>query len=190
MLDVRAFAKRVTRESIATALTFGGSAFMMVVDFTTDFPTAGKGRFAAIWAFGLALGAFFYYLSLELPRAEILQVAQDRGGVVSEGELATSLGVGPEIIKRTLAYLQQLGLACPKWQELEKNLWEFPDYVKLPMGQAIEIARKQGGRVSVADLLGSGHSLDVAEETLETLASKGLGRGEGTGDARAVVLEG
>jgi hypothetical protein len=189
MVDIKAFAARIQRRTLAAAILFLGGAGMLVVDFTTDFPTRGKGAFAGLWLFAMAVGAWFYYLSMELPRAELMQIAQERGGVVTEGELATALGVGPELIKRTLAYLQTLGIAAPRWEELRKNLWEFPDYVKLPVGEAIALARKQGGRVTVADLLDGGHSLEVAQETVETLAAKGIGHNEGVGNARAVVLE-
>jgi hypothetical protein len=190
MIDIRAFATRVRRRAAAAACLFFGGAFMLLVDFTTNFPTRGKGEFAALWLFSVALGAFFYYLSLELPRAEIMQIAQERGGLVTEGELATALGAGPEVVRRTLAYLQRLGIASPQWTELRRNLWEFPDYVKLPMREAVTLAKTKGGCVTIADLLAQGHSLDVAEETLETLTQKGLGRTEGAGQARSVVLEG
>jgi hypothetical protein len=190
MIDIRAFARRVRRRATAAACLFLGGTLMLLVDFTTSFPTEAKGEFAAVWLFSIALGVFFYVLSLELPRAEVMQVAQERGGLVTEGELATALGVGPEVIRRTLTYLQRLGIACPQWTELRRNLWEFSDYIKLPMREAITMAKAKGGRVTVADLLAQGHSLDIAEETVETLAEKGLGRGEGTGEGRGVVLEG
>jgi hypothetical protein len=59
---------------------------------------------------------------------------------------------------------------------LQKNLWEFPDYVKLPISQVIDLAQKQGGRVTLQDLVASGYSLDVAQQTFDAIQQKGLAR--------------
>jgi len=41
---------------------------------------------------------------------------------------------------KTLAQLQKLKLAVPRWQEFRRNIWEFPDYMDLPIAPSPELA--------------------------------------------------
>lgn len=187
MVDITAFAKRIRRRSTIAAGLFFGGALMLVIDFTTKFPTAAKGEFAFVWLFMMAIGGFFYYLSMELPTKEILQLAQDYKGLVTVGEIATGLGINPDLAIRALRHLQQVGMTEPHWQELQKNLWEFPDYVQLPIAEAIDLARKHGGKLTLQDLVARGYTLDVAQQTFETIQQKGLAH-EHDGDRLSILL--
>jgi hypothetical protein len=187
MIDIAAFSRRIRRRAIAAATLFFGGAFMLVVDFTTRLPTAEKGEFAFVWVFLMAVGGFFYYLSMELPSKEVMQMAEDRKGLLTVGEIATALAINPDLALRTLHHLQRIGVAAPRWQELQKNLWEFPDYIQLPISQAIDLARQQGGRLTLQDLVASGHSVEIAQQTFDVIQEKGLARQQPT-DSLSLLL--
>ena len=187
MIDISQFSKRVWRRSVIAATLFFGGALMLVVDYTTKIPTAEKGEFAFVWLFAMGVGGFFYYLSMELPTKEVMQIAEEHKGLVTVGEVSTALGINPDVALRTLYRLQRLGLASPRWEELQKNLWEFPDYVKLPVSQAIDLAQKQGGRLTLQDLVASGYSLDVAQQTFDAIHQKGLAR-QADADRASILL--
>lgn len=188
MVDLGSFAKRIRRESVAAGVLFFGGAFMMVLDFTTRLPTTEKGEFAFVWAFLMGLGGFFWWRSMELPLKEILQLAESRNGVLTLSEIATALDIRPGLALRALRALASAGLAHICWEDVQKNLWEFPDAVRLPIGQALNLARSHGGRVALGDLVADGHSVEVAEQTFEVLAGKGLARDEGSGGGRCLVF--
>ena len=132
MVDIAAFSRRVRRWAIASGIMFFGSALMMLVDFTTRLPTAEKGEFAAVWLFGMGVGVFFYYRSLELPMKELVAFAQAHNGVLTVSEICTGLNISPELAVRTLKRLHAAGLAQPNWSNLDKNQWEFPDILPKP----------------------------------------------------------
>ncbi|MGN6371284.1 MAG: hypothetical protein ACTHN5_23770 [Phycisphaerae bacterium] len=178
MINISQFSKRIKRRTFAAASLFFGGALMLVVDFTTKIPTAEKGEFAFLWLFLMGLGAFFYYLSMELPTREILQVAKDNNGLITLGELSTALDIKPDLALHALKHLQRLGLAEPRWEELQKNLWQFPDYTQLPIAATIELARKNGGNISLHDLVAHGYTLEVAQQTFDTLHKKGLAQNQ------------
>ncbi|HUO07827.1 MAG TPA: hypothetical protein VM008_05980 [Phycisphaerae bacterium] len=187
MIDVAQFARRVRRRTRIAAVLFFGGALMLVVDFTTKLPTPEKGEFAFVWLFAMGLGGFIYYLSMELPTKEIMRVAKENNGLVCVGEIATTLDITPDLALRALRHLQRIGIAQPRWEELQKNLWEFPDYMQLPIADAIDLARKHGGKLTLQDLVASGHTLEVAQQTFETIQQKGLGRDQG-GETPAIIL--
>jgi hypothetical protein len=112
--------------------------------------------------------------SRQLPKKELMRLAEQRKGILTLSEIATALNIEPEIARRTLQALAKDGIAIQRWEEFRKNLWEFPDYMKLPITESIELAKAKGGRLSMQDLLNSGHSADVARQTLDTLSDKGL----------------
>jgi len=122
----------------------------------------------------VAAGITFLFLAAKTPTADILRLAQSKKGVLTLGEIITTLDVSPGRALRALKQLQKVGLANPRWQELQKNIWEFPDYQELPLQETLDLAHKKGGRVSLKDLLAAGHSLDTAQQTLQTLTDKGL----------------
>ncbi|MEI8194987.1 MAG: hypothetical protein WCI73_03665 [Phycisphaerae bacterium] len=188
MVDLTLFAKRIKRRSLAAGTLFFGGAFLMVLDFTTKLPTPTKGEFAFVWAFVMTLGGFFWWRSMELPSKEILQMAESRNGVLTVTEITTALDIRPELALRTLRFLAAKGLARSCWEQWEKNLWEFPDSVHLPIAQALELARTKGGRVALQDLIAGGHSVQVAEQTFTVLANKGLAHDETTGQTRSLVF--
>ena len=189
MMNITDFARRTGRQKRAAALLFVAGAVMLVVDFTTKFPTVEKGEFAAVWLVAMAIGGFLYYRSMELPAKEVLALAESHNGLVTVGELSTALEIDPAVVLRTLGYLQKMGLASQRWGELQRNLWEFPDYVKLPIAETIDLARENKGRVTLGQLVARGLSLDVAQQTLDTLADKGLGQPDAAAPERTLILK-
>jgi hypothetical protein len=187
MIDITQFSKRIKRRTITAATLFFGGALLLVVDFTTKLPTAEKGEFAFVWLFLMGIGGFFYYLSMELPTKEIMQVAKDNNGLVTVGEIATALDIKPDLALHALRHLQCLGIAEPRWEELQKNLWQFPDYTQLPIADAIDLARKQGGHITLQDLVAHGFTLEIAQQTFETLHKKGIAHDQ-TGDRLSISL--
>jgi hypothetical protein len=130
--------------------------------------------FYYLWAGGfLGVGAFVYSLSRVAPTKDVLLLAEAKKGLVTLPEVSTALDIDPRLASRALKQLQKLGIANPCWQEYRKNLWEFPDYVNLPLDRALEIAKKSG-RVTLKDLVAQGHSVDTAQRTLDALSREGL----------------
>jgi hypothetical protein len=179
VIDIADFAKRVRRRTWLAGLLFFGGALLMVLDFSVRISRAAKGELAVLCGLIMGIGLFFYYRSLELPQKEIIQLAESKGGVLSLSEISTALAIEPAIALRTLLRLQRLGVATPRWADLQKNLWEFPDYTKLPIAETIDLARERGGKISLHDLVAGGHSPEVARQTFDTLSEKGLARQQG-----------
>jgi hypothetical protein len=121
-------------------------------------------------------GTFGFLLSRQLPVKEIMQLAESRNGLLTLSEITTTLDIDPALAARALKKLQALKIASPRWQEIRKNLWEFPDYVQLPLEESLELAEKSGGRVTLKDLVSQGYSVDTAQQTLNTLSREGLAR--------------
>jgi hypothetical protein len=121
------------------------------------------------------------------PTKEIMHLAKERGGLLTLGEITLSLDVDPSLASRALAKLHKLNCASPRWQEIRKNLWEFPDYLELPLEQSLKLAEKSGGRLRLKDLLAQGYSLDTAQQTLDALAREGLAQVD-PGDATSVQV--
>jgi hypothetical protein len=188
MPDLTAFSRRLRRLKTAAAALFFAGAGMLVIDFTTKFPTAQKGEFAALWLVAIAVSGYLYYRSMELPATEVLQLAEAKGGLLTLSEIATALNIDPALALRTLQYLQSTGVAAPHWQELQKNLWQFPDYLKLPLAQSLDFAKANGGRVSLKDLLAQGHSVDTAMQTFQTLTDKGLAQADPASPTPSVII--
>jgi len=91
-----------------------------------------------LWGSGFtAVGALFYWRSRKLPGKEILLLAESRGGLLTLPEVSTTLDIDPGLAASALKELQKLHIACPRWQELRKNLWEFPDYMTLPIAESV-----------------------------------------------------
>lgn len=157
----------------AGVLFFGG-ALMLLVDFTTKLPTVEKGEFAVLWLALMAVGGIFYWRSLELPAREILQLAQDNSGLMTVTEITTKLQVSPDLVLRTLRFLATRNLARPSLHEVEKNLWEFPDAMKLPITQAMDLARSNEGHLDVRQIIDLGISPDSAEQTMHVLRTRRL----------------
>jgi len=78
------------------------------------------------------LGALSYLRGRELPTTDIMRFAESRGGLVTLSEIATTLDLDPETVVKTLRKLQKLGVAIHRWEEVRRNVWEFPDYMQLP----------------------------------------------------------
>jgi hypothetical protein len=145
--------------------------------------------FLLIGAGFLCGGVFGLWLSRQLPIKEIMQLAESKNGLLTLSEITTTLDIDPGLASRALKKLQALKIASPRWQEIRKNLWEFPDYVQLPLEQTLQLAQKAGGRVTLKDLLAQGHSLDTAQQTLDTLSREGLANPDGTdGGAVSVAM--
>ncbi len=67
-----------------------------------------------------------------LPKVQIMRLAESRNGLLTLSEITTALDIDPDIAIRTLKALAKTGIAQQRWEEVRKNLWEFPDYLKLP----------------------------------------------------------
>jgi hypothetical protein len=190
MIDIADFARRIRRRRILAGVLFFGGAGLMTVSLFTRLPVMVKGEFAAVWLFVMGIGGYFYFRSMELPVKEIMQLAEDKGGVLTLSEICTALGVDPDVALRALVHLQRVGVAAPRWQEIQKNLWEFPDAIKLPIGEAIDLAKEGGGRVTIRDLVAAGHSVEVAEQTFDAIAEKGLAQQETGSSGRCLRVGG
>ena len=96
-------------------------------------PPNSHDRTAAIVICGTlaGFGALAFIRGRELPTTDVMRFAQSRGGLVTLSEIATTLDLDPETVVKTLRKLQKLGVAMHRWEEVRRNLWEFPDY--LPM---------------------------------------------------------
>lgn len=174
MVDINDFARRIKRRSILSGTLFFGGALLMFLDFRSKLPMSAKGEMAVVWLMVMGIGAYFWYRSLELPMTETMQLAEQHKGLLTVGEIATALAVSPDIASRTLRQLQARGLARVSMLSLDKNLWEFPDATRLPITQAIQIARDNDGYLSVADLISAGIALETAQQTVALLEHKGV----------------
>ncbi|HVT79955.1 MAG TPA: hypothetical protein VHM90_04805 [Phycisphaerae bacterium] len=158
----------------------GGATVLIVglclIGYGTLHNGTGGMAFAGYICIGVGLLglAQTFLKSRQLPKKELMRLAEQRKGILTLSEIATALNIEPEIARRTLQALAKDGIAIQRWEEFRKNLWEFPDYMKLPITESIELAKAKGGRLSMQDLLNSGHSADVARQTLDTLSDKGL----------------
>ena len=125
------------------------------------------------FAFASTLGTKFSK-SRYLPKKEIMRLAEQRKGMLTVSEITTALDIDPNVVLKTLQALAKDGIATQRWAEFRKNLWEFPDYLTLPIPESIELAKAKGGRLTLNDLVASGHSAETARQTLDVLNSKGL----------------
>ncbi|HUO09782.1 MAG TPA: hypothetical protein VM008_15870 [Phycisphaerae bacterium] len=123
-----------------------------------------------------------------LPKKEVMKLAEARNGILTLSETATALDIDPALAMKTLQALSKMGIATQRWQDFRKNVWEFPDYIRLPIAETIDLAKKKGGRISLSDLVASGQSMEVATQTLDTLSQKGLAQQDPAAGTRAVIL--
>jgi hypothetical protein len=123
-----------------------------------------------------------------LPKKEVMKLAEARNGILTLSETATALDIDPALADKTLKALSKMGIATQRWQDYRKNVWEFPDYIHLPIAQTLDLAKKKGGRISLNDLVASGHSIETATQTLDTLSEKGLAQQDPTTPSRTVIL--
>src|SRR5947208_14415412 len=56
----------------------------------------------------------------QLPKKQILKLAQSRQGLLTLGEITTALDIDPALVKKTLEALSKDGLASIRWQEYRK----------------------------------------------------------------------
>ncbi len=112
--------------------------------------------FAAFWAGGFGIfGYMAFAASRKPPTKELLLLAQARQGILTLPEVSTALDIDPHLAAYALRRLQKLNIATPCWQEIRKNLWEFPDYMPAEIMDAIELARSRCNRPTAEDLLNS-----------------------------------
>jgi hypothetical protein len=124
---------------------------------------------------GFFLAGFFcILLARKLPTQDILQLAKSRNGLLTLSEITLALNIDPRQASRALAQLQSLKLANPRWQEITRNIWEFPDYMELLLEKSLQLAHQSGGKITLKELLAQGYSLDTAQQTLDALSNKGL----------------
>ena len=128
---------------------------------------AGLGVFALLRALPFA--------KIHSPKKEVHALAESRSSILTLSETATALDIDPTLAEKTLKALSKMGIATQRWQDYRKNVWEFPDYIQLPIAQTLDLAKKKGGRISLNDLVASGQSIETATQTLDTLSErKGL----------------
>ena len=144
----------------------------------------------SLWGSGfLTLAALLFAASRKAPSKEVLLLAQSKKGLLTLSEITTTLDIDPNLAARALRQLQKHKIASPRWQEIRKNLWEFPDYQDLPLDQTLELAQARGGRLTVDDLTAAGQSRETAKQTLATLTSAGLVKEDPAAPAPAVLLQ-
>src|SRR4051812_25079210 len=79
------------------------------------------------WGGGFAaLGLLAYAASRKAPAKETLHLAQSRQGVLTLPEVSTALDIDPQLAAKALSQLQKLKIATPRWQDIRRNIWEFP----------------------------------------------------------------
>jgi hypothetical protein len=143
---------------------------------------------AGIFGGGSALLGFLtVYFATRPPTTEIMHLARENHGLLTLSEIVTTLNISPKRAIRSLRILQAHGIASQRWQEFRKNLWEFPDYMTLPLFESIELAKTQGGRLTAVDLTASGHSREIARQTMVTLREKGLAQPDPDAPANATA---
>jgi hypothetical protein len=149
--------------------------FMLLMDVLAV-DSDGKAPVAIIFGLMLAAGIVLSYLGFfaDLPTQELMLFAKSRGGLVTLSEIATEMEIDPHMALRTLKSLQKIGVARQRWQEIHRNVWEFPDYLEVPMSEALDVAQKNGGQVALKDLLAQGLSQETAQQALDVLREKGL----------------
>jgi hypothetical protein len=162
--------------------------FLLVMGVTNE---RGSDRDSLVAFSGLLIlaGIVVAFMPRPKPSTEILRLAQAHNGLLTLSEIATTLDIDPALALRTLKHLQKLGVAAQRWEELRKNLWEFPDYIQLPISQALDLAKAKGGRVTLRDLVASGHSLDIASQTFDTLSEKGLAQQDPAAGDRTLIVQ-
>ncbi len=123
-----------------------------------------------------------------LPKGQVMRLAEQRHGLQTLGEISTALNIDPAVARRTLQALSADGIATQRWAEFRKNLWEFPDYMKLPISESIELAKAKGGRLSLNDLISSGYSAETARQTMNALSERGLAQNDPSAAAASPAL--
>jgi hypothetical protein len=123
---------------------------------------------------GGIFGLLCLFLGTRPPTDAIMRLAKDNHGILSLSEIVTTLHVSPKRALKALRKLQSHGIASQRWLEFRKNLWEFPDYMTLPLSESIELAKAHGGTLTLDHLTAAGHTPETARQTLDTLSEKGL----------------
>lgn len=133
MIRFAAHARRMRRRSfLGLACMLNGGSFLLLA-LATRSSSYARLEVALPCVLALTLGLLLYTRSFQLPTKELLRLAQARSGLLTLSDIATTLDIEPRIALRTLRKLQRLGLVSPRWSEPHRNLWEFHDYVQLPM---------------------------------------------------------
>jgi hypothetical protein len=112
--------------------------------------------FTALWAGGFGIfGYLAFAASSKPPTKELLLLAQARQGILTLPEVSTALDIDPYLAAYALRRLQKLNIAIPCWQEIRKNLWEFPDYMPAEIMEPIEMARSRVNPPAAETMLNS-----------------------------------
>ena len=162
----------------ACAMLLAGIIALVAVntDAGSNFQDRAVVGFLCAALMGAAVGLLVWGPSVS--SSQIMRLAEARMGVLTLSEIVTALNVEPEHALRALQKLQRVGIAKQRWQEIRKNVWEFPDYMSLPISESIELAKAKGGRLTLDDLVASGHDRKTARETLDALSDKGLAQSD------------
>ncbi len=182
MRDMLAFHRR--RRKLfwwAQALFWGGLAFM-VLDLTTVWPTTEKGAFLGPTLVVIAVGAALYLASRKLPLAEVLDLARERRGRLTLSEITSELQIDLRTAELCIEVLRRKKLVR-SGMAIQQDVLIFPDSYALPEAEALAVAQKHGGTLTVA-LVREELRLDqaAAEETLRSLEMQGyLKAGEDDG---------
>ena len=147
MKDFTSVGRRLRRYKFAAFLLFATTTVVLtaaIVDYS-EHPSAPWVQrdlmYASLWAGGIALLGFLAYAASRTPPTrETLRLAQSRHGLLTLPDVSTTFDIDPNLAGKTLAQLQKLKLAVPRWQEFRRNIWEFPDYMDLPIAPSPELA--------------------------------------------------
>jgi len=181
--------------------TKAGGLTLVIIGLCLIVPQFVQSGFNAFAGKGMALGGMIcvglgllslgqsLFQTTKLPKKEVMRLAEERNGILTLSEITTALDIEPDVAKRTLQALSKDGIASQRWQEFRQNLWEFPDYIKLPIAETLNLAKSKGGRITLKDLLVQGHSVDIAQQTLDTLSQKGLAQQDPASTSPSLILE-
>lgn len=178
----------------------GGGLTLTIVGLALLVPPFLHSGLDAVARGGIGIGGFIclglgvttlaraYFSARQLPKKEILRLAEARKGLLTVSEIATALDLEPGLALKTLQALSKDGIATQRWTEVRKNLWEFPDYLTLPIPESIELAKANGGRLTLEALVASGHSEKTARDTFDALSEKGLAHSDPAPGAPAIIV--
>jgi hypothetical protein len=123
---------------------------------------------------GILLSLLLFFFASRPPTDAIMQLAKENHGILTLSEIITTLRISPKRAHKALRILQSHGIASPRWQEIRKNIWEFPDYMTLPLSESLELAKTNGGTLTLEALTAAGHTTETARQTLDALHQTGL----------------
>lgn len=159
-------------------LLFVGGLLMLLIDWTTPFPTPARGGFTMWWLIVVGWGVWFYIKSTRLPIEETLELASSKRGELTLDDLTREFGISVSIAKKTLDELQRRSLTETS-ERGNAIVWVFRDHVSrnLPLENVLLQAKNAKGKLTLADVIEQQSiTMTEAEVTLAKLVEKGQAR--------------